>query len=76
MTYDDPNRQAVGLDPISSAAGGDAGGQATTPAAAGFDPSDHTVAEVQQYLADHPDDTDRVVELERAGKNRAGIVGE
>ena len=39
-----------------------------------FDPSAHTVAEVQDYLAANPDDEKRVVKAERAGKNRATIV--
>jgi hypothetical protein len=40
-----------------------------------FDPGDHTVAEVQDYIADHPEDEERVLEAERNGKNRAGLVG-
>lgn len=47
---------------------------------AGFNPDEHTVAEVNDYLDALPDDKaderDRVVELERAGKNRTGITGE
>ena len=42
-----------------------------------FDPSDYRVEEVTKYLAD-ADATERarVLDLERAGKNRASIIGE
>lgn len=79
----DPNSTVVGVDIISGDGndpdtgdpdtgdgddgGGDGGGL--------FDPSAHTVDEVNAYLADHPDDTDRVLEAERAGKNRTGVTG-
>lgn len=40
-----------------------------------FDPSDHTVAEVNEYLAAHPEDVDRVLAAEHSetGKNRSSI---
>lgn len=41
-----------------------------------FDPGEHTVAEVEAYLAEHPEQTDAVLDKERAGKNRKGLVGE
>lgn len=41
----------------------------------GFDPSAHTVAEVEQFIAENPELRDDVIAAERAGKNRAGIVG-
>ena len=40
-----------------------------------FDPAEHTVADVLEYLAAHPDATDALLAAERSGKNRAGIVG-
>jgi hypothetical protein len=40
-----------------------------------FDPSDHTVAEVQAYLDEHPDETDAVLDRERAGKARTTLIG-
>lgn len=47
---------------------------------AGFNPDEHTVAEVKEYLDALPayktDERDRVVELERAGKNRSTVTGE
>lgn len=39
-----------------------------------FDPGEHTVAEVQEYIAAHPDDTERVLASERAGKNRTTLI--
>jgi len=40
-----------------------------------FDPGAHTVVEVQEYLADHPDEADAVLDAEAAGKNRATLTG-
>jgi predicted cupin superfamily sugar epimerase len=40
----------------------------------GFDPNDHTVAEVMWYISENPDDADRVRALEAAGKARKTIV--
>jgi hypothetical protein len=75
--YDDPNRQVVGLEPIWTGADTEPPAQPEPGADdGGFDPADHTVAEVQQYLVDHPDDAERVLALERAGKNRATLVGD
>lgn len=42
---------------------------------AGFDPAEHTVAEVQAYLSEHPDQTEYVLERERAGKARTSLIG-
>lgn len=42
----------------------------------GFDPGAHTVAEVQAYLAEHPDQTDTVLDRERAGKARTTLIGD
>lgn len=39
-----------------------------------FDPSYHTVIEVNEYLASHPEDRDRVLEAERSGRERKGIL--
>ena len=70
-TYDDPNREAVGLAPIWTGAEGEPPRRKVTTE---FDPPAHTVAEVEDYLAANPDDEKRVVKAERAGKNRATIV--
>jgi len=40
-----------------------------------FDPGDHTVAEVEQFIAENPELRDDVIAAERAGKNRSSIVG-
>jgi hypothetical protein len=40
-----------------------------------FDPSEHTVAEVQAYLDGNPDQTDYVLDRERAGKARTTLIG-
>lgn len=39
-----------------------------------YDPTYHTVTEVNEYLAAHPDEREAVIEREQAGKNRKGIV--
>jgi hypothetical protein len=41
-----------------------------------FHPGDHTVSEVIQHLAEHPEQVDRVVAEERKGQNRKTITGE
>lgn len=41
---------------------------------AAFDPDDHTVAEVEAYVADHPDERDDILAAERAGKNRSTLI--
>lgn len=43
---------------------------------ASFDPADHTVAEVKEYLDENPAETDRVLSAEASGKNRKGLVEE
>lgn len=47
----------------------------TDDAADEFDPNQHTVAEVNEYLGavDDPAERDRVIAAERAGRNRSGI---
>jgi hypothetical protein len=44
----------------------------------GFDPAEHTVDEVNDHLAQHaassPGEVVRVLELERAGKNRTTVI--
>ena len=50
------------------------GGDEGAPAE-GFNPSDHTVAEVLAYIAENPDQKDVVIAAEKAGKNRTTVVG-
>jgi hypothetical protein len=40
-----------------------------------YDPSAHTVAEVNDYISEHPEEADAIYAAEEAGKNRAGIIG-
>ncbi len=69
--FDDPNREAVGLAPIWTGAG-----DAPPPEGDGFDPGAHTVAEVEQYLDDNPEERDRVLEAEASGKARRSLLGD
>jgi len=50
--------------------------QETTDAGGGggYDPGEHTVTEVLDYMEDYPDQADAVLDREIAGKNRKGIV--
>lgn len=49
---------------------------ATVPTAESFDPSGHTVNEVNTYLETaEPAERDRVINAERVGKARKGILG-
>jgi hypothetical protein len=73
--FDDPNRESVGLEPIWTGAGEAPEGD-PDPEAAGFDPGEHTVAEVEEYLAEHPDQRSRVLEAEAAGKARVSLLGD
>lgn len=40
----------------------------------GFDPDEHTVAEVLDHLEENPDDRDAVLESEASGKARKGVL--
>ena len=42
--------------------------------AGAYDPDDHTVNEVLDYVDDHPDEVDAVLAAERAGKNRTTLI--
>jgi hypothetical protein len=41
----------------------------------GFDPGEHTVAEVEEFIAENPELREDVIAAERQGKNRSSIVG-
>jgi hypothetical protein len=41
-----------------------------------YDPGEHTVAEVQAYLAEHPEQTDAVLAAEADGRARKGLLEE
>lgn len=48
--------------------------QGLPPTDEAFDPGDHTVAEVQDYITAHPDEIDAVYDAETSGKNRTTLV--
>ena len=75
-TFEDPNRESVGLPPIWTGAGDPPPEPLPDPEGAEFDPGAHTVAEVNEYLDANPDDEDRVIEAERAGKARKALIGD
>jgi predicted pyridoxine 5'-phosphate oxidase superfamily flavin-nucleotide-binding protein len=41
----------------------------------GYEPADHTVAEVQAYLEENPDQSGYVLDRERGGKARVTLIG-
>jgi hypothetical protein len=41
-----------------------------------FDPGEHTVVEVLAYLAEHPEERERVLQAEAEGRGRKGILEE
>lgn len=49
-------------------------GNDAAPAEGEFNPADVNAPEVHEYLKAHPEEVARVIELERAGRNRKGIV--
>jgi hypothetical protein len=72
--YDDPNREAVGLDPIWTGAGEGVTPVSQQASAAGYDPSKYTVEQVIAYADAHPDEADDILAAEQAGKNRTTLV--
>lgn len=78
LTYPErtPEPEGEGEDVLAPDEDGDPDLDPENPDEPTFDPGDHTVAEVEAYLADHPEDSDRVIAAERAGRGRKGIVGE
>jgi hypothetical protein len=70
--WSQPNQQVVrDGDPVGIIEGGPDPQQSDV-----FDPGAHTVAEVNDYLAEHPEDADRVLQAEADGKARVSIVGD
>ncbi len=63
------------LTGVASVSGDPEGGTAEGGEPDGlFDPSEVNAPEVHEYLKAHPEEVARVIELERAGRNRKGIV--
>lgn len=48
---------------------------APEPVDGGYDPAEHTVAEVQAYLTENPDQSGYVLDRERGGKARVTLIG-
>lgn len=84
--YDAPNQQVVRgdasgpvdegegrSDPVEGA-GGEAGSIESADPGAGFDPGDHTVAEVEAYAAEYPDERAALLSAERDGKARSTLI--
>jgi len=70
--WSQPNQQVVrNGDPV--AAGGN-DPPVADDASDEFDPSRHTIADVEAYLDANPDDIDRVLAAEREGKNRTTLL--
>jgi hypothetical protein len=74
--YDDPNREAVGLAPIWTGASADEQPEVDPGSGpgGGYDPGEHTVDDVLDYVDKHPDEADAVLAAEEAGKNRTTLV--
>ena len=41
-----------------------------------FHPGDASAAEVKAYIQEHPEQADRIISEEKAGKRRGSIIGE
>ena len=46
----------------------------TQAASETYDPSEHTVSEVEEYVIENPEEAQAVLEAEEAGKNRVTLV--
>ena len=77
-TFDDPNREAVGQPPIWTGAGEEPPPEGRQSQArqqqAGFDPGEHTAADVVAYVEANPGERAAVLKAEKAGKNRTTLV--
>lgn len=69
-TQESPTQSRVGEDQTPPEL------EAEDPDEPTFDPGDHTVTEVESYLASHPQDRDRVLAAEEAGRGRKGLLEE
>ena len=69
-----PNQQVVRRDasgPAEEGTGGSGEGPVTD---AGFDPAEHTVSEVQEYVDAHPEERDSIRADEEQGKARVTLL--
>ena len=44
------------------------------PQSEGYDPGEYTIAEVQEYVTDHPDELDDIYAAEESGKARITLL--
>ena len=72
----DPNREAVGMEPIWTGAVDDSKPAPADELGEAFDPSAHTVDDVAAYVAEHPDEHQAVLAAERAGKARVTLLAQ
>ena len=63
-------------DPVDDEgiAGIDLGGTYATDDGGEFDPGTHNIDEVKAYIADNPDEVQRVYDAEVAGKGRSSLL--
>ena len=73
--WSQPNQQVVRNGEPVGIVSDDPDPQSEGKTKGGFDPGEHTVEEVNEYLDKHPSKRDDIVAAEAAGKNRVGIVG-
>jgi hypothetical protein len=75
-----PYSGTAGFAPMSAPPGEDGDGEVQetesehSEAPVGFDPSAHTVQEVEEYVTNNPDRADEVLIAEEEGKNRVTLV--
>ena len=72
MTEDIAAAQAQGVEASPAPAGETPSGD--EPPEPGFDPADHTIAEVLDYLDENPDALQDVIALEASGKARSTLL--
>jgi hypothetical protein len=71
-TGGDAESDDVDPDPVQH--GQDPAGDSSDDSPAGYEPADHTVAEVLAFLRSHPSSAATVIAAERAGKARTTIL--
>jgi hypothetical protein len=60
--------------PRSIEKGGDEPEPEASDVGAGFDPAAHTVAEVEDFVNEHPDQAEAILDLEEEGKARSTLI--
>jgi hypothetical protein len=67
---------ATGTGPSAGllSAGREGGNESSDDIAVGYDPAAHSVAEVQEFVAEHPDEAGAIYDAELAGKARSSLL--